>query len=579
MITENNTSIASASLLGMLRKHVRDHPAHGIRLMNSDTPSFLTYPDLWKASLGYARGLHQAGIRSGDVVAIPMQPTAEVVIAIVAMFHLGCRLVPLLYRRESRTDSPGYKAFVSALTISNAHFILVEEDDLEYYQTLVQGTARPILPIAFPRTEGEEATEIEEWPESGAFSLVQFSSGSLAAPRGIVLSRENIYANVSSIAERIAARPEDVCYSWLPLYHDMGLIGALFTSFYAGATLCLDAPLAFISNPLSWLTKMSAFGATITVAPQFAYNLCNKLGVLTPQQLADVNLSALRLAMNGAENIHYASCALFESRFAANGLRRHVIQPCYGLSENCVAVTMRVPGTPLQPVHLSRQGLAMGRADILPEPSVETITALGNGSAVRGTEISIMTGDDIAAGEGQTGEVWIRGRSTTRSILRSAAEQDEVFYPSDAWVPTGDIGFWHEGELYIIGRSKEIFKKGGRTYIPNDIETALQVIPEVGPNQVVAISTYSHERAQEELVIIVELFNNRGDLSGIEENIRRVLLSHFQLSALEILFVRIGGLAKTSSGKLKRLQIRSMYERKELQYLTQKISAENDKIL
>jgi acyl-CoA synthetase (AMP-forming)/AMP-acid ligase II len=542
--------------------HARDRGQVSIKLLHPSRVE-LSYEELWCQSGYYGAALARKGVLPRDRVALSMASTREVVITILALMRLGATLVPLYHRPVLRGGRHQDGAsIVNALQASRARRCLVEERNLSFYQKLCAEAGMPVELLTVeclseamaPSNALVQRQFADDWPV-----ILQFTAGSTSRPKGIYITQGNLVATVAGIGERIEAKSCDSVYSWLPLYHDFGLIGSLLCSLYAGTSVFLDSPYGFIKNPLSWIRGLSDTRATVATAPQFAFSLCLARCDVAWREVEDCDLSSLRLALNGAECVHVDSCRKFEEQFARIGLRPNVIQPCYGLAENCLAVTLRRPKTKLEVRHFCRTSLAGGTVHLFPTPTPEAITLAGNGIPTRGTEICIRSEDGGDLSSDQVGEIYVSGLAAAPWF----ADSDGNLYPSskDGFLATGDLGAIVDGELYVLGRAKEILKRGGRTFIPADIERSLSALPLIWPNGVAAINVYDDVNGIEEFVVYVEVLRRLDTTTSesLANQIRLRILREFQVPLKDIIITRLGAIPRTTSGKIRRTPLRAAY--------------------
>jgi acyl-CoA synthetase (AMP-forming)/AMP-acid ligase II len=466
------------------------------------------------------------------------------VISFVALARLGACVVPLVHKPMGRFTDHDRARIDEALVTSAAAWLAAPAASAADYAT----RARLALTESVDGRDGFDGADVPD----DAPLLLQFTAGTTAAAKAIELTHGNVASNVAAIARRIAGDADDTLYSWLPLYHDMGLIGGLITSLYQGATLHLVAPQEFLRRPLGWLRAISEHRATFTVAPQFAYRLVLARYDLAPTQLDGCDLSSLRVALNGAEMVQHEVCTRLEERLARHGLRRHTIQPCYGLAENCVAVTVREPQRPIRIRHLRRDALAERRAVSLPDPSAATVSLVGNGAVVDDTEVRLLT--DAGASADAIGEIEVRGRSAAHRI----SDGDGVAH-RDGWIATGDLGVFLDGELFVVGRIKEAFKSGGRTFAPADVEEVLRPLTGDRPSGVAAFAFSDPATGVDELVVVIEREPQGPTRAALDEQVRLQLLRTMQLTPRDVVLVRRGTIPLTSSGKIRRLHLRDLY--------------------
>jgi acyl-CoA synthetase (AMP-forming)/AMP-acid ligase II len=518
-----------------------------------------TCASLWARSGIVAAALRAEGVERGARVGLGMSSRWETVAAMIAVQRLGATLIPL---QDVAAPAPGDAKSASvraALRAGRARWCLVSEANLETYETALSADEIPARVLSVERLladgSGEDFIDAERHPDD--LLLIQFSSGSTGEPKGVCLTRGAVNAHLAAVTERLGGAREDVTVSWLPLYHDMGLIGALMGALWSGGTLVLLRPHDFVRNPLAWLEAVSRHRGTITMGPQFGYSLClaRSQGAAAWERLKAHDLSTLRIALNGSETVHPQQSRAFERRFAELGLRPGVLQPAYGLAENCVAVTLRAPLSEVPVRRLSRSALARGEVRILADgegDEGDVQATSGNGFPVTGTRVSIRGDDGRELSEGQVGQIHFAGVS----VLSGYCGADGEMRPAavDGWVPTGDVGAVLDGELHVIGRIKEIIKCGGRTFVPADIEAALSGRLR---DDVTGVAAFG-----EQLIVVAEPPRGlREDgRQALPERIRLCVLQEFQLPVRDVVLVLPRSIPRTSSGKIQRVRLRSAYQ-------------------
>jgi acyl-CoA synthetase (AMP-forming)/AMP-acid ligase II len=415
-----------------------------------------------------------------------------------------------------------------------------------------------------------ERSEIElpDPPAEDDLALVQFSSGSTGDPRGVCLTHRNVLSNMHSFLTRMRGQPDDLCVTWLPLYHDMGLIGTLLGALTSGMPLVLIPPTDFLRRPDLWLRLLGKYAATISVAPQFAYNLCVRK--VDPASLAGVDLSRLRILLNGAEPISADGVTSFEKRFRPLGLRPRVVTPCYGLAEGTLAASMQPPGSRLRLVPLpgakpARNASGRGRS----RPEV-----VSTGPPLEGTEVRIRGARGTWLPARRVGEICVRGPSVCAGHMRGG----EIVPATDAagWLATGDLGFLDAGELFITGRVKDLIIIGGRNFYPQDIEAEASILPGLRPGRVVAFGVTVPGRATEGLVIVAETSDESPASAALTVGrLRQQLLGKFGVAPYDAVLIKRGQVPVTTSGKLRRSATRSTYERGAFRDVVYQIRAES----
>ncbi|NOY45490.1 MAG: fatty acyl-AMP ligase [Deltaproteobacteria bacterium] len=385
-------------------------------------------------------------------------------------------------------------------------------------------------------------------------ALLQFTSGSTGAQKGVMLTHDNLLANLRAIAHGIRPGPGDVAVSWLPLYHDMGLIGLMLGSLYFGVPLVACSPIDFLRRPVRWLRMLSDHGGTLTAGPNFAYSLVARK--VRDADLAGLDLSALRVALCGAEPIHPSTVEAFTRRFQAVGLRPEAFFPAYGLAENTLAVSFSDLGRPprLQAVRADRLE-AEGRAE--PCPAGEGARVLVSvGRPLPTVEVAVVDETDRPVPEGVRGEIVVRGPSVMKGYYGNPEATAATL--RGGWLHTGDLGFFLDGHLYVSGRKKDLVIKAGRNYFAEDLEAAAGRVEGVKPGGVCAFSVEREDRGTEEVVLVVET-RDPHPREGLADEVRAAVASATGCRPDRVIVVPARTLPKTSSGKLQRFRTRSWY--------------------
>ena len=403
-------------------------------------------------------------------------------------------------------------------------------------------------------------------PEPGDLALVQFSSGTTVNPRPVALTHRAILAQVAILngfwPEGDGVEHRGV--SWLPLHHDMGLIGCLFPALERAGDLALLPPELFVARPAAWLRAISRHRATISPAPNFAYGLCVER--IRDGELDGVDLSPWRLALNGAEPVQAGTLRAFARRFRRWGLRPEALTPVYGLAEAALAVTFSAIDRPFRSGRFERGSLAPGR---VPRPTSDAggreLVSLGR--PVPGFHVEVRPpasnpGAGAPERAGAVGRVWIRGPSLMEGYLARPAETARAL--RDGWLDTGDLGFLRDGELYLTGRAKDLVILRGRNYGPEEIETA--ACAAAGARAAVAVSRLPEDGHREELVVLVEVGHGAAPeaLRSLPAAVRECLTATVDLPPDRVVLLAPGSLPRTSSGKLRRGEALRRWEAGEL---------------
>jgi fatty-acyl-CoA synthase len=400
--------------------------------------------------------------------------------------------------------------------------------------------------------------------EAAEAAFIQYTSGSTGEPKGVVLTQSNLLANIRGIGWAVNVQPTDIVVSWLPLYHDMGLIGSWLYSVYYALPITILSPLAFLSRPEKWLWALHDSGGTLCPAPNFAYELCSRK--IPDSAIEGLDLSAWRVAINAGEAVLPDTLERFEKRFKAYGFRAEGYVPCYGLAESSVALAF--PPINRRPVidRIRRDVFeAEGKAVPAEAEDSSALRFVANGRALPEHEIKVIDSHGNPLGERIQGKVLFRGPSKTAGYFRNPKATAAVT-TEDGWMDSGDLGYWANGEIHITGRAKDLIIKSGRNIVPQEVELAAAEVPEVRRGCVAAFGRRDPELGTEQLVVVAETrVANKEDLDRIEaEVIERVGLA-VGIPPDKVELVAPQSIPKTSSGKIRRNETRLLYERGELE--------------
>lgn len=390
-------------------------------------------------------------------------------------------------------------------------------------------------------------------PQDVAF--LQYTSGSTGAAKGVVLTHANLMANQALIKQGFGHGPHATVVGWLPLYHDMGLIGNVMQPLFAGAPVVLMPPMAFLEKPLRWLQAISDYGAHTSGGPNFAFDLC--VQKISDQEKSRLDLSAWQVAFNGAEPIHAPTLERFAKAFAGCGFQRQAFYPCYGLAEATLLVTgggkTQLPTVKAFDKAKLAEGIAS--TDILAADDVRHL--VGCGFAGDGHQLRIVDTDTQAVcGAGRIGEIQVSGASVSQGYWQNAKATANTFCQDGhqhLWLRTGDLGFIDDGELFVSGRIKDLIIIRGRNYYPHDLEMAVASVACLLPNAIAAFSVA--DAGREKLIVLAELKRGhlrQADFSAAFAAIRARLVDECGIQADSVVLLKPGAVLKTSSGKIRR---------------------------
>jgi len=391
-------------------------------------------------------------------------------------------------------------------------------------------------------------------PDDVAF--VQYSSGSTSTPKGVALSHRNLVTNITAIIHGADIGPRDSTLSWMPLTHDMGLIGFHLTPLFAGISQYLMPTALFVRRPLLWLTKASETRATLLCSPNFGYRHFLKL--YQPEKSAPLDLSRVRVLFNGAEPISVDLCAEFLARMAPAGLKETTMFPVYGLAEASLAVAFPLPGTAYTAITINRDTLGVGAAVetvVTDHPRATRLACVGN--AVEGCSVLIADADGDAVPIATVGRVLIRGDNVTRGYYQDPEATRELI-SADGWLDTGDLGFMASTGLVITGRLKEILFVNGQNYYPQDLETALDRYAGIELGKAAACAVRPARADADEVLIFVQHRGEIEEFVPVTKLVRKCINEQIGIVVDHVL--PVARIPKTTSGKTQRYLLARAYE-------------------
>jgi acyl-CoA synthetase (AMP-forming)/AMP-acid ligase II len=507
--------------------------------------------ELYQRALGILYRLQRLGARPGDTMLLLVSGNEPFIDAFWAAVLGGIIPVPIA---PGVTDEHRRKALRIARRL-HAPFIYTEARLLERIGACAaahgeEATYEALRPRAFLVDEldalGRSGRTHRAAPSDTAF--IQFSSGSTAEPKGVVLTHANLMANIRALAAGAGLTPRDRSLSWMPLTHDMGLIGFYLTMFGARVHTHLMPTELFVRRPLLWLQLAARVGATILCSPNFGYRHYLKvLGERSPEAL---DLRAVRLVFNGAEPISVELCEEFLARLAPAGLAHDAMFPVYGLAEASLGVTFPPLGTPLHTTRFNRHQLGVGaRPAVLAEGERDALALMGVGRVLPCCELRIAGDTDEPLPAGTVGHIQIRGPSVTSGYYEDPAANAAAF-TAGGWLRTGDLGLLQDGELYVTGRHKEILFVNGQNYYPHDLEQLAGGLPGLELGKVVVAGIRPAQAQTDELVVFVLFRGEAAEFVPIAQALRRRLA---ELAGLDVeRVVPVLRIPKTTSGKIQR---------------------------
>jgi acyl-CoA synthetase (AMP-forming)/AMP-acid ligase II len=544
-------------LLSYRAQHQPDQTGY-IFLQDGETEAGrLTYQELDRQARAIASKLQSLNA-TGSRALLLYPPGLEFIAAFFGCLYAGVVAVPAYPPRRNQTMS----RLQSILANAQAAVALTTTSQLGDIE--VRFAEEPGLSeLSWVDTDNIANNAAEAWQEpevsSDTLAFLQYTSGSTGTPKGVMVSHGNLLHNSALINQCFADTPNSRGVSWLPPYHDMGLIGGVVQPLYVGAPMILMPPVAFMQRPFRWLQAISRFKVTTTGGPNFAYDLCTRK--ITPEQLASLDLSSWEVAFTGAEPVRAETLEQFARTFADCGFRREAFLPCYGMAETTLIVSGGLKTTP--PIIRQVDGAALEQNRVVAAtPKNESIrTIVSCGQSVLDLKVVIVDPVSlIPCPDNQVGEIWVSGPSVAQGYWNQPEQTEQAFhaYLADTgegpFLRTGDLGFLQDGELFITGRIKDVIIIRGQNHYPQDIELTVENShPALRVGCGAAFAT--EVKGQERLVIVQEVertYLRKLNVKEVVESIRQAVAAEHGLQVYAAVLVKTGSIPKTSSGKIQR---------------------------
>jgi 1-acyl-sn-glycerol-3-phosphate acyltransferase len=550
-----------ATLLDLLERHLHAHPGrvHLTLLAGDAPPQPITWRALADAGARIAAGLQREGVGPRDCVALMLPTSADYFGTFLGILLAGAIPVPI-YPPERASRLEEHVLRHAGILSSAAAVMLVTVPEAMGVARLLGARVPGLRRLTTPRRlDDGDARYDRVVPDPRDVAFVQYTSGSTGSPKGVALTHANLLANLEAMAQAVQATERDVFVSWLPLYHDMGLIGAWFGSLYAGYRLVVMPPTDFLERPERWLRAIHDHRGTLSAAPNFAYELCVRR--IDDTRIAGLDLRSWRIAFNGAEAVDPDTLHRFEARFEPAGLRPGTVLPVYGLAEACVGLLFPPPGRAARIDRIRREPFAVGHRAVPAGPDEPgALRFVGCGTPLAGHAIRLVDEAGQEVGERIEGRLEFRGPSATQGYFRDPAQTARLFH--DGWVDTGDRAYLAEGEVFVTGRMKDLIIRGGRNLHPQEIEAAVGLVEGVRRGCVAAFGTRDPAAGTERLVVLAET-RGAGDgvaLARLRAAIARAVADTIGEPPDEVVLVPPHAVLKTSSGKVRRSACRAAYE-------------------
>ncbi|MGD0639214.1 MAG: AMP-binding protein [Roseiarcus sp.] len=551
----------AATLTEALDWHAANHRERvHLSLLRDDAaePDRLTYGDLADAAHRVAAGLIARDVMPGDRIALMLPTGLDFFMTFFGVLFAGAVPVPIYPPARMSQIEDHLRRQAGILRNAGAAMLVTVAEGLGVGR-LLRAQVETLRTVESPAgLRADSAKFPAPKIDAAATALIQYTSGSTGDPKGVVLSHANLLANIRAMGAVMEASSADVFVSWLPLYHDMGLIGAWLGCLYFGAPLTVMSPLSFLARPESWLWAIHRCRATLSAAPNFAYELC--LNKIDDADLQGLDLSSLRMVANGAEPVSVHTLRRFIDRFGRYGFRKGAMAPVYGLAEDAVGLAFPPMGRgPLidrvDREALSRDGLA---ASARPDDA-KPLEVVACGRPLPDHEIRIVDEAGREVPERREGRLEFRGPSATSGYFRNEVQTKALFH--EGWLDSGDRAYVANGEVFVTGRIKDIVIRGGRHIYPQEVEEAVGEIQGIRKGGVAAFGVTDPRLGTEQLIVVAE--TRETDATAREALRMRALdvaSDRFGVAPDAIVLAPPRSVPKTSSGKIRRSAAKSLYE-------------------
>jgi 1-acyl-sn-glycerol-3-phosphate acyltransferase len=559
------------TLLEVLDWHVQRHPErrHVLYYPGDGEPEEMTFGDLDRRARQVAAGLRGLGVGPGKAVGIMLPTCLDYFAAFYGAQMAGAIPVPLYPPARKSQIEDHLRRQAGILTTSQAGVLLTFPEVLPLARLLraqIPGL-RKVVTVAelsggLSGGLSGDAAALPEVKESDV-AFLQFTSGSTGNPKGVTLTHANLLANLRSIGKAVEMGPDDVVVSWLPLYHDMGLIGSWMGSLYFGLPLVLMSPLTFLARPSRWLWAIHRHRGTLSPAPNFAYELCVRK--VEEAEIDGLDLSSWRYALNGAEPVSPEAMRRFTERYTRYGFNPRAMAPVYGLAENSLALAFTPVGRGPVLDTVDRETFQKTGQAVPPvsaeQPNVLRFVSCG--FPVPDHEIRIVDESGNEVGERQEGRLDFRGPSATSGYYRNPEATARLIRDArEGWIDSGDRAYIAGGEVYVTGRVKDIIIRAGRNLYPHELEEAVGEIPGIRKGCVAVFGASDPESGTERVVVLAET-REQGEeaLERLRQAIQEVAVDLLGTPADDVVLAPPHAVPKTSSGKIRRAASRDLYER------------------
>ena len=543
------------TLCQLLDQNLARHPDKTIfRLLSAGQPDqALSYAEFIRGAASYSQALAEAGIQPGDVVILVLQHGVDLIYSFWGAILHGAipSIMPFLTEKLSPERYQEDMAALLKITqpaalVTYPEFYPVVMETLHAGDSvravLVTSAIQPKTGIDLPGLSG-----FTRRPED--IVLLQHSSGTTGLQKGVALSHQAVLNQLESYSQAIHLQPDDVVVSWLPLYHDMGLIAGFIMPVLWGIPLVMMSPFDWVRAPYRLMQAISRYQGTLTWLPNFAYNFCSQK--IRARDLAGVDLSSLRGVINCSEPMRWESHQLFIDRFQPFGLRSEALKTCYAMAENVFAVSQGGFDGVVTVDEIDQKSFVTERVARPSDQVGETLKMLSAGKPIAETQVKVVDDHGRALADRQVGELAIRSHCMLTGYYRRDDLTHKAFM--DGWYLTGDLGYMAGGEVYVVGRKKDLIIVGGKNIYPQDLEAIANQVPGVHPGRVVAFGVFNPETGTEDVAMVAEVDTDDEEArEQIADAIRQRVTRSSAVALRQVLVVGPRWIIKTSSGKIAR---------------------------
>jgi 1-acyl-sn-glycerol-3-phosphate acyltransferase len=560
LATESETPDQAATLIEVLEWHVGRHPQRPHIVLQDETgeEQTVTYAGLESAARAIAASLLDRGLQPGGGVAIMLPTGVDYFYSFFGVLLAGGVPVPIYPPARPSQIEEHLRRHAGIL--SNARVeTLITVPQAKPIALLLKPQVRTLKSVVTPDEllrPGPSA--IGHRVKAGDIAMLQYTSGSTGNPKGVILTHANLLTNIRAMGRALRVTPKDVFVSWLPLYHDMGLIGAWMGSLIYGFKYPVMSPLTFLARPARWLWSIHRHRGTLSGGPNFCYELA--LRKVEDADVEGLDLSSWRFAFNGAEPVSPETMAAFSRRFARYGLKPEAMTPVYGLAEATLGVAFTPPGRGPKLDRVDRESFTSGgRAIPVTDASANALVFVACGGPLPGHQLRIVDAADRELPEREEGHIQFSGPSATSGYYRNPEATRELLHGE--WIDTGDYGYIAEGEIYITGRVKDTIIRAGRNIYPYELEEAVGALAGIRKGCVAVFGVKDARSGTERVVVLAETrATDRAERARLRERIDALAVERIGTPADEVVFAPPHSVLKTSSGKIRRAASRAAYE-------------------